>query len=135
MSIARVFHSLILVFGVFSAAWASGDPKQSQHAFFDIDPVVVNLAAPDAHRYLQVTFSYEVDGESTLANMKSFLPIIRSRALMVLSTKTVEDVSSLEGKNMLMDQLLDAARFTLSETSPGAQKGIENVHLTSFVIQ
>lgn len=135
MSLSRLLQSFVLVFTLLTSAWASEDPKTLQHSFYDLEPVVVNLAAPDTDRYLQVTFAFEVDGQGTLDNIKSYLPIIRSRALMVLSTKTVEDVSSLEGKNMLMAQLLDAARYTLSETSPSAQKGIEDVHLTSFVIQ
>lgn len=135
MSFFRLIPSLALVLGLLTSAWASDDPEGLKRSFYDLEPVVVNLAAPDTDRYLQVTFTYEVDGQGTLENIKSYLPIIRSRALMVLSTKTVEDVSSLEGKNILLAQLLDAARYTLSETGANAQQGIEDVHLTSFVIQ
>ncbi|MDX1669577.1 MAG: flagellar basal body-associated FliL family protein [Limnobacter sp.] len=118
-----------------TSALASEEEMPARNSFFDLEPVIVNLAAPDTNRYLQVTFTYELSGDTTLENMKTYLPIIRSRALMVLSTKTAEEISSPQGKNLLLDQLLDAARYTLTGVDFNPGKGVENVHLTSFIIQ
>lgn len=104
--------------------------------FVVMDPFVVNLAEPDNTRYLQVGITYEVKDAAAAEEMKQLTPIIRSRILMVLSSKNVADLSHIEGKQKLMDELVDLARVTLKEREDkDASKGIRDVHFSSFVIQ
>lgn len=112
-----------------------GGGESAGNPYLKLEPLVVNLAPPNVDRYLQIGITYEADDNAALENMKAYLPIIRSRALIVLSTKTLEDVSSTPGKQFLMDQLLDAARYTLPEIPDHHGKGVKDVHLTAFVVQ
>lgn len=103
--------------------------------FSVLDPFVVNLANPDDGRYLQIGITYELKGPAAAEEIKNYTPIIRSRILIVLSSKTVADLTSIEGKQRLMDELVDLARVTLHGDGHDPSKGVRDVHFSSFVIQ
>jgi len=104
-------------------------------AFVVMDPFVVNLAAPDSSRYLQIGITYETSGPAIADEMKVYTPVIRSRILLVLSGKNVEQLTSIEGKQLLMDELVDLARVTIQGDPKDPSRGIRDVHFASFVIQ
>jgi flagellar FliL protein len=66
----------------------------------------------------------EVSGE-----IEKRLPLVRDRILMVLSTKTYQDISTTDGKNELRKELVE----NLSEFF--AAGDIVNVFFTEFVVQ
>ncbi len=61
------------------------------------------------------------------------MPQVRSRLLMVLSSKKASDLLTSEGKRKLTDEIIDQ----LGEPFSGSGKGpaITDVFYTSFVIQ
>ncbi len=101
--------------------------------FAQMEPFVVNMADPGGDRYLQLGISFEVEDAKMGEAIKAYTPILRSRILIVLSSKDVAALSTVEGKQQLMDELLDMARETIK--GPGKTKGVVDVHFTSFVIQ
>lgn len=103
--------------------------------FVVMDQFVVNLAEPDSTRYLQIGITYEVSGPTQAEEIKNFTPVIRSRILLVLSGKNVGDLTSIEGKQRLMDELVDLARVTIKGDPKDPTRGIRDVHFSSFVIQ
>ena len=118
------------------------DKEEAKHeephtppAFMVLDPFVVNLAAPDQSRYLQIGITYETSNPLIAEEVKTYTPVIRSRILLVLSGKTVEQLTSIEGKQQLMDELVDLARVTIKGDPKDPTRGIRDVHFSSFVIQ
>lgn len=103
--------------------------------FSVLDPFVVNLAQPDQNRYLQIGITYELTGAAAADEIKNFTPIIRSRILMVLSGKNIESLTNIQGKQRLMDELVDLARVTINGPADDPTKGVRDVHFSSFVIQ
>lgn len=103
--------------------------------FVVMDQFVVNLAEPDSTRYLQIGITYEVSNPITADEIKNFTPVIRSRILLVLSGKNVGNLTSIEGKQQLMDELVDLARVTVKGLPKDPTRGIRDVHFSSFVIQ
>ena len=103
--------------------------------FVVMDQFVVNLAAPDTTRYLQIGITYEVNGPAVSDEIKNFTPVIRSRILLVLSGKNVSNLTSIEGKQQLMDEMVDLARVTIKGDTNDPTRGIRDVHFSSFVIQ
>jgi len=101
--------------------------------FSALDPFVVNLADPGGERFLQIGISFEVKDNKVAELVKAYTPILRSRILMVLTSKEVAFVNTLEGKQQIMDELLDMARETVQGKEKN--KGILDVHFSSFVIQ
>lgn len=108
---------------------------QGPPTFVVMDQFVVNLAEPDTTRYLQIGITYEVSSPTTSEEIKNFTPVIRSRILLVLSGKNVKDLTSIEGKQQLMDELVDLARVTIKGDVNDPTRGIRDVHFSSFVIQ
>jgi flagellar FliL protein len=99
--------------------------------FLQMDPYTVNLK-PDG-QFLQATFTLQIETEAEVLKIKMFMPQIRSRLLLMLSNKTVEELSSLEGKKILGKEIEALVEEPF-------EKGLEhskvsNVFFTSFVIQ
>lgn len=112
---------------------ASKDPAKPS-VFVSLEPFTVNLRpGQDGERYLQLGLVYEVTGADVSDAIKSTLPVIRSRILLTLTSKTAADLQTLEGKNALSAELLAIAR----DAAPGAaaDKGIGAAHFSAFVIQ
>lgn len=103
--------------------------------FVVMDQFVVNLAEPDSTRYLQIGITYEVSDAAAAEEIKTFTPVVRSRILLVLSGKNVSNLTSIEGKQQLMDELVDLARVTIKGNAKDPTRGIRDVHFSSFVIQ
>lgn len=94
-----------------------------------LDPFLVNLADKESRRYLKLKVELEVDGEGTIKEMEKFLPHIRDALILLLSSKTYLDLSSLEGKQQLKEEI--KKRVT---ALPGGKK-VSNVFFTDFVAQ
>jgi flagellar FliL protein len=91
--------------------------------------------APDgsSDHYLQVGIVYEVENDKVTDALKLQLPVIRGKILLLLSSKTSADLSTVAGKDKLAEELLEAARAPLPTEE--AKKGVAGVHYASFVIQ
>ncbi|MFN7834490.1 MAG: flagellar basal body-associated protein FliL [Burkholderiaceae bacterium] len=107
--------------------------KHGPPVFTQLEPFVVNLNDAGSERYLQVGIAFEVKDAKISELVKAYTPILRSRILLVLTSKEVKDVGTIEGKQKVMDELLDMARETIA--GPTKDKGIVDVHFSSFVIQ
>ena len=59
----------------------------------------MNLADSGGKRYLRVTMALELSDPEALTNIESRLPQIRDAILMILPTKTFDEVSTTEGKS------------------------------------
>jgi flagellar FliL protein len=143
-----IFTILLTVLGMAGAAALFALKQTTNHSeeqqiqeplgpptFVVLDQFVVNLAEPDTSRYLQIGITYEVNGPKVAEEIKTFTPVIRSRILLVMSGKNVSDLNSIEGKQQLMDELVDLARVTIKGNDNDPTRGIRDVHFSSFVIQ
>lgn len=102
--------------------------------FLVMEPFTVNLQPDDAgDQYLQVAFSLQVTDEKELENIKPYLPQVRSRLLLLLSGKKAAEISTVEGKKKLADEIL--AQVKQPFVPGGASQHVTNVFFTSFVIQ
>lgn len=108
--------------------------KKKVPAFLPIDQFTVNISGGGGDRFLQVAFSLELAEPRIADELKQQMPVVRSRLLLLLSSKTAEDLGNLAGKQKLMGEILAEARAPLAESEiPG--KGVDHVHFSSFVIQ
>ena len=108
--------------------------KTKPPVFLPIDQFTVNLSGQGGEHFLQIAFTLEVADAKVIDELKQQLPIIRSRLLLLLASKTAEELSLTAGKQKLMGKLLAEARTPLAKSEiPG--KGVVNVHFSAFVIQ
>lgn len=92
-------------------------------------PIIVNLAESNAERYLKVDVVLELDGEKAREEIESHLPQVQDLLISITSTKTMDDVSTLSGRNMLRQEMIDKMNALISEGQ------VKNVYFTEFVVQ
>jgi flagellar FliL protein len=117
--------------GTATAATNSEPAKKPTPTFVPLEIFTVNLA--DREHYLQVGLTYEIAGGSAVDAVKQKMPVLRSRILLLLSSKTAESLSSPAGKEGLARELLEEARKASELPAPGDV--ISGVHFSAFVIQ
>jgi flagellar FliL protein len=96
---------------------------------YPLDTFIVNLADPKGKRYLRLTMDLEMNKEVLRDEIAQRVPQIRNTILMIIPTRTVEDVQSLEGKIALRDEIMTEVNNILKTGS------ITNLYFTEFVVQ
>ncbi len=136
---------LILLLGGGGAAWyivgSSGGAPASEKpeppkppVYLPMDQFTVNLQPGDAgDQYLQIAFTLQVDSSEQVEMLKTYMPLIRSRLLMLLSSKKASEISTAEGKKKLQEEIV--AQVKLPFTPQSAPAAVSGVFFTSFVIQ
>ena len=111
---------------------ASENPTEKIKSMMNLEPFLVNLADPDATRFVKVTFRLGLD-QAKLGEEYASDPVIltatRDRILTLLSQKTSDDILSAEGKQKLREEIL-------KKINPILPKGrIVEVFIMDFVVQ
>ena len=101
--------------------------------FVTLENFLVNLRDEDGDHYLQLGIVFEVSDQPAVEEVKLQMPRIRNGILLLLSSKQSKDIATLEGKQLLAEQIAVEARKPMSMPEPN--KGIESVYFSNFVIQ
>lgn len=119
--------------------WSSEDSDQPAPVkavppvFVALETFTVNLQPdPEAH-FLQVGITLQVPGKEDVDLMKLHMPQVRSRLLLLLSSKKASDISTVEGKNKLAQEISEQVKLPFFPE--GSPQAVTNVFFTSFVIQ
>ena len=94
-----------------------------------LDPFVLNLA--DHGRYLKVTLQFEVSDESLHETVKAKTPQLRDTIITLVSSKSLNSISSPEGKFQLKDEVL----FRANQIMGMDKDTFKNLYFTEFVMQ
>lgn len=96
---------------------------------YPLDTFTVNLKSDAGRRYLKVTMSLELEGEELSLELDAKSAVLRDRIIRILTSKTLEEISSKKGKAKVSSQIMDSLNAMISD---GKIKGI---YFTEFVIQ
>ncbi len=96
-------------------------------AIIALDPFILNLYDPGRH--LKVAIQLELKDAKDEVQVKERTPKLRDIIIMLLSSKTVDSVSSPEGKFQLKDEILLRANQAMGKEL------FKNVYFTDFVMQ
>ena len=96
---------------------------------YPLDTFTVNLKSDAGKRYLKVALSLELEGAELSLELDAKTPVIRDRIIRILTSKTLEEISSKKGKGKVEYQIMDTLNAMVSD---GKIKGI---YFTEFVIQ
>ena len=94
-----------------------------------LDTFIVNLADSGGNRYLRVTMNLELKNDEVTDEVVTRLPQIRDGILMILPSKKYADISTVEGKTALRDEIILHLNSLLKLGS------ITNIYFTEFVVQ
>jgi len=90
---------------------------------------VVNLNDPGGKRYLKITIELEYTSEEVGAELAQRVPQLRDLIILQLSSKSLDDIQSVDGKIALRRELVQRINQILTSGK------IRNLFWTQFVIQ
>ncbi len=114
---------------------ASGQPGQEEilehplGKIFSLETFIVNLADKGGNRYLRISMDLELGTPDLEDEIIKRLPQIRDAVLMILPSKRFADISSMEGKVALREEILATLNGFFD------QGEIVNIYFKEFVIQ
>jgi flagellar FliL protein len=101
----------------------------SEGQLVTLDSFVVNLADPMGRRYLKTTMDVEVADASAAAELTAAMPKVKDTMLLLLSSKSFEEISSMDRKIELKNQIVERLNQILGRGK------VRNVYFTEFVVQ
>lgn len=106
-----------------------GEKKAEVVDNFVKESFTVNLADSKGSHFAQVTVEIEVDNSFTKAEVDRLRPKIRDFIVVVLSSKTYEQVESVDGRDFLREEIRNKINGYLTRGQ------IKNVYFTQFIVQ
>lgn len=102
--------------------------------FMNLEPFTVNLQMDEGmQQFLQVGMTLQVAEQAHSDAIKLYLPEVRGRLLMLLSSKKGPEILSVEGKKQLASDI--QAQFKEIFLDKSVKPEVSDVFFTSFVVQ
>lgn len=98
-----------------------------------VDPFTVNLNPEEGEQYLQLAFTLQVPDAEQSEVIKNNMPKVRSRILLLLSSKKASEINTPEGKTQLAKEILEQVNEPFQDR--GDEQEVSEVLFTSFIIQ
>ncbi|SFP90565.1 flagellar basal body-associated protein FliL [Hydrogenimonas thermophila] len=96
---------------------------------YPLDKFTVNLLSENGRRFLVAKINLEEDSEELTPELDKKTPLIRDIIISILSSKTVEEITTPKGKEKLKEEIVNQINKYLEDGE------IANVYFTEFVIQ
>ncbi len=147
--IALVVINMLVVLGVGFMVWKSrqtppptieqvvdGEKKTEEHEkatpeeigkVIPLETFIVNLAGAKGRKVLKVNMELEVKGAEIVTEIDNRKAQIRDFIIIILSSKTYDEVSTKEGKDALRNEIKDNINTFLSKGK------ISNVYFTELI--
>jgi flagellar FliL protein len=93
----------------------------------------VNLRSDSEEQFLQVAMTLSVKEQADADQIKLYMPEVRNRMLLLLSSKAGSEILTPEGKQKLSEEIIATLKKPFAPNTK--QQGINNVFFTSFVVQ
>jgi flagellar FliL protein len=105
--------------------------KKGPPVIYGLEPFVVNIRDNTDIRYLKLKVEFEVvaEGKEVKAELDPYLPKLRDSILMLLTSKSLQDVQDLPGKSRLRQEIMSSASRILPRGK------VNQVFFTDFVVQ
>ncbi|CAB3744606.1 flagellar basal body-associated protein FliL [Achromobacter denitrificans] len=101
--------------------------------FVPLEPFTVTLQNPDTERIMHVGLTLRVSDEQTRTRLEKYMPEVRSRILMVLSSQSPIGVQTQQGKTDMANAIKQAVNRPFSPLPDGQY--VTDVLFTAFVVQ
>jgi len=110
-------------------AHSGGEAVTEVGLMFPLDTFTVNLLSESGRRYLKVEMNLEIEGEELSPELETKKPIFRDIIIRILSSKSLEEISTIKGKEKLKEQIVNDLNLRLKDGK------VKNVYFTDFVVQ
>jgi flagellar FliL protein len=103
--------------------------KKTTPVIYPLEPFIVNISDGRDMRYLKIKVELETTGAEAKAELDPYLAPLRDSILVLLTSKSLQEVQDLPGKNRLREDIFATATKILP---PGK---VSRVFFTDFVVQ
>jgi len=107
---------------------AAGKEGAAATNIYPLEPFIVNIYDGQELRYLKVKVELEMS-TAAKGDLDARLAPMRDAVLVLLGSKTLQDIQDLQGKNQLKEEILVAINKIITPAK------ISRVYFTDFVIQ
>lgn len=101
--------------------------------YIALEPFTVNLQPENGEQFLQIQLTLQIAGSEQAELVKSNMAKVRSRVLLLLSSKRASEINTTEGKQQLAKEIVEAVRTPFTEK--GEPQEVDDVLFTAFIIQ
>ncbi len=95
----------------------------------EFKPFVVNLSGGGGKRFLKLTMSVDADSPELAAEINSKMHQFQDIILLLLSSLSYDDISTLDGKMRLRNQMLNRINTNLTSGK------VRSIYFSEFVVQ
>lgn len=106
-----------------------GEAMTEVGLMFPLDQFTVNLLSESGRRYLKCEINLEMGGEELSPELEEKKPIFRDIIIRILSSKSLEEISTVKGKEKLKEQIVNELNLRLKDGK------VRNIYFTDFVVQ
>lgn len=111
----------------------AGEAKPGEAAVatgvYPLEPFIVNIYDGQEIRYLKLKVEFEMANALVKSELDANVAPLRDAILILLTTKTMQEIQDLQGKNQLREQILGA----VGKIIPAGK--VTKVYFTDFVVQ
>jgi flagellar FliL protein len=107
--------------------------KAGPPVYVPVDQFTVNLQPENGDQYLQLAITLQASSLEESEVIKTNMPKLRSRILLLLSSKHASEINTPEGKQQLSKDILQAVNQPFE--SGGEPQEVSEVLFTAFIIQ
>lgn len=105
----------------------------TEPVFVKLDTFTVNLNPEEGEKYLQVDITLNATDPHDAEILEKFMPQVRNRILMVLTSKLPSEIADMDGKKTLSAEITEQVNEPYNEG--GKPLKFSEAFFTSFVIQ
>ena len=107
--------------------------KAEKPEFVVLDQFTVNLQPENGDQYLQIAMTLQVSSLEQVESIKLNMARVRSRVLLLLSSKKASELTTTEGKGLLAKEIIAVVNQPFAEKEKPQE--VRDVLFTSFIIQ
>lgn len=129
-AVLSLFAFAVLSMNANASGGGGGGGGEGASAYEYVEPLTVNLKG--MQQYLQVSITLKLAKPEASAKVKLHMPAIRNNMIYLLTEKTPEEISNMEGKQRLLVESKDAVNKAIGLE---AAEGVADVLFETFIIQ
>lgn len=96
---------------------------------FPLEIFIVNLKSDNGKRYLKTEVYLEYSDKEFNVELNLKLAVIRDRIIRILTSKTIDEMYSIKGKDKLSNEIKDSLNILIGNET------IKNIYFNEFIIQ
>jgi len=120
--------AVLLLLSGFVSAEESGNSNDTN---VKVAAIIVNLPGP-TQQFIQVEMTLKLASPEIAEKVRTYMPVIRHKMILLLSGKDAEQLRLVEGKKKLVQESKNAINQALDLKE---KEGVSEVLFTSFLIQ